>query len=262
MSGLPTGQYQPGDSVLHRLDAGAKLLCLLLLLAAVLATGTLAGYVVLGTVLGLVIWLSHLPLRQVAEPVVRMWLLFVTTFLMNALCYAQGTAIASWWIFHISYEGAWQGLRVTVHMSLILMLGNVLMMTTPPLEITTALERFLRPLKLLRVPTEDVAMTVSIAIRFIPTLLEETDAIRKAQIARGARFESRRLSERAASFLPLLVPIFLSAFRRADELSTAMEARGYRSALGRTKPKRDALRWADYAVVTASMAVCAVQFVV
>jgi energy-coupling factor transport system permease protein len=256
---MPTGQYIPGHSVLHRLDARAKLLCLLILLAAVVAAGSPAGYAAVSAAVFLAVLLSGLPLRLAVGAVTRMWLLFVTTFAMNALFFNGAGEIWSWGIFHVTGAGIRQGAEIVVHMVLILILSTVMTMTTSPLEITSALETLIRPLRFLGVPTEDVAMIISVAIQFIPTLLEETDTIRKAQIARGARFESRRMLERAASFLPLVVPIFLSAFRRADELSVAMEARGYRNARGRTARDRRALCWPDYAAFTASMAVCVIQ---
>src|SRR5690606_9712290 len=135
-----------------------------------------------------------------------------------------------WGIVQLSRGGMEQGFRVVGNVVLILVLGNLLTMTTLPTQVTAALASLIKPLKFIGVPTEEVAMILSIAIQFIPTLMEETELIKMAQIARGARFESRKLPERAASFIPLVVPVFISAFRRAEELALAMEARGYRNA--------------------------------
>jgi energy-coupling factor transport system permease protein len=140
-----------------------------------------------------------------------------------------------------------------------MVLGSVLTLTTAPIDMTNALSSLLKPLKILRVPVEDVAMIISVAISFIPTLLEETDMIKKAQTARGARFESKKLIERALSYLPLLVPIFLAAFRRADELSMAMEARGYRNARSRTKKAREPFRIRDFTALASSIFICFAQ---
>ena len=144
---------------------------------------------------------------------------------------------------------------------LILILGNLLAMTTLPTQVTTALGGLIKPLKFIGVPTEDVAMIISIALQFIPTFLEETELIKMAQIARGARFESKKLLERAASFIPLVVPVFIAAFRRADELALAMEARGYRNARNRTGREKEPLAPGDYWALTACALLCLVQFI-
>lgn len=261
MSGITVGQYVPGASVLHKLDARAKLLGLFALLAVIVLSKSAIGYAVAVVAVAAVVALSGLKLSLVLGSIRRLWVFFITIFVMNALFFAAEEPIWSWWIFHISQAGLWQGVHVVAHVVLLLILSNVLTLTTSPVELTSAIESLLLPLKWLRVPVEEVAMILSVAIRFIPTLLEEADMIRKAQIARGARFESRRLTERAASVLPLVIPIFLSAFRRADELSMAMEARGYRNASSRTKPEKHGLHMADVCALAASAVVCVLQIV-
>ena len=181
---------------------------------------------------------------------------FLLIFAMNALFFATDDAIWHWWILTLSVPGIVQGAQVTVRLALILVMSNVLTCTTPPLEITGAIQTLLSPLRL---PVEDIAMILSVAVQFIPTLLEETDTIRKAQIARGARFESRRLHERAQAMLPLIVPIFLSAFKRADELAMAMEARGYRGARGRTRKKSVPLPLSGWGALVLCALVCAAE---
>lgn len=187
-----------------------------------------------------------------------MWLFFLVIFLMNALFFDSADRICSWWIFSLSHGGLVQGANVVLRVMLIIIISNIFTCTTDTAEITFALNSLIKPLKFIRVPVEDVAMIISIAIQFIPTLLEETDTIRKAQTARGARFESKRLLEKAASITPLVIPIFISAFRHADELSQAMEARGYRNARNRTRRKREPLHMRDYA----ALAVCTSVFVI
>ena len=155
--------------------------------------------------------------------------------------------------------GIVQGAQVTVRLALILVMSNVLTCTTPPLEITGAIQTLLSPLRLVRLPGEDIAMILSVAVQFIPTLLEETDTIRKAQIARGARFESRRLHARAQAMLPLIVPIFLSAGGRAVELAMSMEARGYRGARGRTRKKSVPLPLSGWGALALCALVCAAE---
>ncbi|HAZ20953.1 MAG TPA: transporter [Firmicutes bacterium] len=262
MRWLPAGRYVVGNSLLHRLDARAKIICLLFLLAIVIGTASVGSYVLALSAIGMIILLSQLPLRHVFGNVGRLWLFLGTIFLMNALFFDSENALCSWWIFHLSISGIKQGFSLVVNVLLVIILSNVLTLTTSPNEITTALESLIKPLRLLGVPTEDVAMIISVAIQFIPTLMEETEAIKMAQIARGARFESKKLRERALSFVPLVVPIFLSAFRRADELSLAMEARGYRNARNRTKRKKEPFVWQDYMALSACGALCLIQFLV
>lgn len=242
------------------MDARSKLLCLLILIAAVASASSFWGYALIFAFTVSTAVISKLPLKTVTAPVYRMTTFFLLIFLMNAFFYKSEAVAWTWWIFNLSEEGICQGLRVVIRIALIVVLGNILTMTTTPMDMTTALESLVKPLKLFRVPTEDIAMIISAAIQFIPVLMEESDMIRMAQTARGARFESKKLSERAASLLPLVIPIFISAFRRADELSLAMEARGYRGARNRTKRKRDPLRLRDHLSLLVCSAVCASQF--
>jgi energy-coupling factor transport system permease protein len=260
MRTLPTGQYIPGHSLLHKLDARVKILCLMLFIAAIIGAASICGYtLVLVTIAGLIL-LSELPIRSVVGSIRRMGLFLLVIFMMNALFFDQENPLASWWIFHLSSGGMKQGFSVVGNVVLILMLGNLLTMTTSPTQVTTALESLIKPLALLGVPTEEVAMIISVAIQFIPTLMTETESIKRAQLARGARFESKKLTERAASFIPLVVPIFISAIRRADELALAMEARGYRNAKNRTKRKKEPLVLHDYSALTISASICLIQF--
>ncbi len=259
MSRLPAGQFIPRDSVLHRLNAGIKLLCLVTLLAAVIISDTVAGYAVITGMTAAAVALSGLPVKTALSSIRRMWLFLIVIFLMNALFFDGEQPIWQWWIFRPSVRGIAQGANVVLRVALLMALGNVLTGTTAPIEMTRALVRGMRPLRLLHIPVEDVAMIISVAIQFIPTLLEEADMIKKAQTARGARFESRRLSEKAVSIMPMAVPIFLSAFRKADELALAMEARGYRSGAKRVRKAAKPLRTGDYAALFISCAACVVE---
>lgn len=264
MKKLPAGieRYVVVDSVVHRLDARVKIICLFVMLAVVLGASSAGSYGLALSAIVLIILLSRLPLRYVFGNVGRLWLFFGTILLMNALFFDSENTLYSWWIFNPSIDGIRQGFSVIVNVVLVLILGNVLTLSTSPTAITTALESLIKPLKLLGVPTEDVAMIISVSIQFIPTLMEEAEAIKMAQIARGARFESKKLRERALSFVPLVVPVFLSAFRRADELSLAMEARGYRNAKKRTKRAKESLKLQDYVAACACSALCLIQFLV
>ena len=228
MNRLPTGTYQPGDSLLHRAPAIAKLVGFTGLTVLVILTRSLWGYAIMTAVVLALAFTSALRPADIFSPVWRLRWFFIVIFLMNLCFFSPEEAWVRWWIFTPSEAGLIQGVNVAARVALILILSNVLTVTTAPLALTEALEKLLSPLKRVGIPTAQIAMILSVAVRFIPTLMEETDMIRKAQTARGARFDSRRLTEKAAAVLPLVVPIFLSAFRRADELSLAMEARGYR----------------------------------
>ncbi len=234
MSGLPIGQFYPENSVLHRLDARAKLICFMLLLVSVVCTRNVTGYAVLCAATAAIVWASGLPVSLAAGALKRLWRFLLLVFIMNALFFGPEQAIWRWWIFSLSRQGVLQGVRVAANVALLVVLSNVLLCTTRPVETTNALSDLLRPLGIIGVPVRDVSMIITVAIRFIPTLTEEVEMIRLAQTARGAKFDSRRLLDRAKSVLPLIVPAFVSAFRRADDLAQAMEARGYRGAKGRT----------------------------
>ena len=257
-----TGQFIPGSSLLHRLDARAKLFGFILLTASVILADTVAGYALIIAIMLLLTAVSGLPLSTVVGSVKRMFWFFVLIFIMNSLFYSTENAIWSWWIISVSKAGIIQGFNVMFRILIILVLSNIFTLVTPPLEISSAIQSMLKPLKLLRLPADDIAMIISVAIQFIPTLLQEADTIKMAQIARGARFESRKLHERAAAMLPLIVPMFLSAFKRADELATAMEARGYRSAKSRSGKKAAPLPLGSYASILFCAAVCAAEIII
>lgn len=259
---MPTGGYIEGNSLLHKLDAFVKLLCTFLLLASVIVSDTIVGYVLVIALLTVTVKMSSLGLRNVLRGVKHMWLFFFVIFLMNAVFHETAQPLWSWWIFHFSFEGTLQGFHVVLRVILAMILGNLLVSTTSPLDIVGALETLLFPLKYAGVPIQDVAMILGVAIQFIPTFLEEAAMIKKAQTARGARFESRKITERTQSLLPLIVPIFLSAFRRADELSVAMESRGYHRTKKKGKLRKRHLSLADVSALLLSCLFCIIEIIV
>ncbi len=259
MNGMPMGQYYPVDTSLHRMDARAKLIAFILLLVAVVATAQPLGYVALGLVVMGLVWRSGLPVSLALGALGRIWKFLVIIFLMNALFFDSSEPLWQWWIFRLSTVGMLQGVRVASSVAILMVVSSVLMGTTPPAELTGALASLLKPLSVIGVPVADVAMIITVAIRFIPTLMEETDAIKKAQTARGARFDSPNLTKKAAAVAPLVVPIFLSAIRRADELAMAMEARGYRGGKGRTAPIKRPLTKADWGAMAVCLLYCVIQ---
>lgn len=256
-----TGQYFPAESFLHRLNARAKLYNFILLTAAIILSNTFLGCLCMIVCMGIFIKISKIPVKIAIGSIRRLAPLFIFVFLLNALFYSSEHPIFQFWIFTLSVEGMIQGFTIIFRIVLVMILSNLLTLSTKPMEITSALTVLIRPLKYIGIPVEEVAMILSIAIQFIPTLMEETDTIKKAQIARGARFESKKLTERAMAMIPLVVPIFLSAFKRADELVMAMEARGYRGAKMRTQKKSKPLAKTDWGSIAFCLCLCIFQVI-
>ena len=258
MSALPTGLYQPGQSLIHRLCPWVKILCLLILLTAVVTTDTLWGYGLVTVLTVLLLRSAALPVETVLSPVRRLRWFFLMIFLMNLCFYGPEDPWFRLWLLTPSFAGLMQGVHVVLRVFLLLLLANLLTSTTAPLAMTDAMQTLLSPLGLLKIPVGQIAMILSVAVQFIPTLFEEADAIRKAQTARGAKFDSRRLRDKAAAVVPLVVPIFLAAFKRADELSLAMEARGYRPGLPMRR-KKQPIAHRDVLALATCTALCLVQ---
>lgn len=259
MSRLPTGMFIPGSSLIHRLDARIKLVSLIVFLIAIVNTESLIGYLAVIALSTFVIMLSGLTIKTAVGSAYRLYLFFILIFLMNACFFSTENAWFSFWIIHPSLAGTIQGFNVICRVFLVIVLSTVLTCTTSPMEVTNALESLISPLRLVKIPTNQIAMIISVAIQFIPTLFEETDMIRKAQTARGATFDSPKLKEKAAAVMPLAIPIFLGAFKRADELSLAMEARGYSGIKRKIKKKSSPLHFRDYAAILTVFALCFLQ---
>ena len=245
---ITIGQYYQTDSPVHRLDPRVKLLGTLLFIVALFLYKNPAGYA-LGLVFLLsVIKLSHVPLKFITKGLKGIMIVLVFTVLIN-LFLTPGTAVVSFWKLTITYEGIGVALTMLFRLTMLIMGSSIVTLTTTPNNLTDGLEKGLGFLKIFRVPVGDVAMMMSIALRFIPILMEETDRIMKAQLARGADFESGNIVKKAKALVPVLVPLFVSAFRRAGDLAMAREARCYRGGDGRTKmkpliyKKRDAMAY-------------------
>lgn len=234
---ITIGQYYPAKSAVHRLDPRVKLVSTLLYLISLFLFKSIPGYLVATAFLAAVIHLSKVPLKHIVKGLKPIIMILMLTVVFNLFLTRDGDVIFHAWIFTIT-EG---GLRTAVYMAIrliYLIIGSSLMtFTTTPNELTDGIESLLHPLNRIHVPVHEVAMMMSIALRFIPILLEETDKIMKAQLARGADFESGNIIQRAKAMIPILVPLFVSAFRRANDLAMAMEARCYRGGEGRTKMK-------------------------
>lgn len=238
MNQPPNGIYRYGESPIHKLDATVKIVVFIILIAAAIAASSLLGYAALIVFTAITAFISKIGFNAAAGNLKRMIWFFVIVFFMNLCFFNAEDAWIKFWIFSPSYTGLMQGLKVVVRVAVVLVLCNILNATTPPVSVTDALENIISPLKRIKVPVNQIALIISIAIQFIPTLLEETDIIRKTQTARGAKFESRKLRDKAGAVIPMVVPIFISAFKHADELSIAMEARGYRVDINYKKSRK------------------------
>lgn len=233
---ITLGQYYQTDSVIHRLDPRVKLVGTLLFIISLFVVDNLIGYAIAALLLLVVIKLSKVPFRFMVRGMKAIVFLLIIAVVFN-LFLTPGETIISFWRLKITKEGIHLAFFMAVRLVFLLMGSSVMTLTTTPNQLTDGLESLLNPLKKVKVPVHEIAMMMSIALRFIPILLEETDKIMKAQIARGADFESGNLLKKAKSLVPLLVPLFISAFRRANDLATAMEARCYRGGEHRTKMK-------------------------
>ena len=233
---ITLGQYYQTDSVIHRMDPRVKLVTTVCYIISLFIVDNIAGYVIAGVFLALVIRLSRVPVKYMIRGMKSIVFLLIIAAGFN-LFLTPGETIATFWKLKITREGIRLALFMAIRLVFLLMGSSVMTLTTTPNNLTDGMEKLLGPLKHLKVPVHEIAMMMSIALRFIPILLEETDKIMKAQIARGADFESGNLIKKAKSLVPLLVPLFISAFRRANDLAMAMEARCYRGGEHRTKMK-------------------------
>ena len=233
---ITIGQYYQTESLIHKMDPRVKLGGTLLYIISLFFFRNFLGYVIAALFLGLVIRLSHVPFRFMVKGMKSILFLLLITVTFN-LFLIPGTELVSFWKLTITVEGLRTAITMAIRLTLLIIGSSVMTLTTTPNNLTDGMEKMMKPLKVFHVPVHEVAMIMSIALRFIPILMEETDKIMKAQIARGADFESGSLVKRAKALVPLLVPLFISAFRRANDLAMAMEARCYRGGDGRTKMK-------------------------
>ena len=233
---ITLGQYYQTESVIHKLDPRVKLGGTLLYIISLFLFENVCGYVLAALFLVIVIKLSKVPFKFMVRGMRAILFLLFLTVVFN-LFLTPGEPLISLWKLTITKEGLAVAVFMAIRLTFLIIGSSIMTLTTTPNNLTDGMEKMMSPLKVLKVPVHEVAMMMSIALRFIPILLEETDKIMKAQIARGADFESGNLLQRAKAMVPLLVPLFISAFRRANDLAMAMEARCYRGGAGRTKMK-------------------------
>lgn len=243
------GQYYPVDSVIHRLDARVKLLGVIYLLVLMFNLHTGAGYIAMIVFVGVVIKLTKVPFKLMLKGLKPLMFLIVFTSILNILFTPGQTVWFELGFVTITKEAVFTAVKTVVRLIVLIIISSILTLTTSPIELTDGIEYLLKPFKKIGVPSHEIAMMMTIALRFIPTLIEEMDKIMKAQMARGSSFDTGNIVQRAKSLVPLLVPLFISSFRRADELAMAMEARCYRGDINRTRMKVLKMRKSDVIAV-------------
>lgn len=247
LSDVTLGQYFPGNSFVHKLDPRTKILATFIFMVAVfLADNALSYGILIGFVIGVGL-LAQLSFKQLIKSIKPLWVIIILTLIIHIFS-GKGEILWSWKILSITREGIVMGVKMSLRLILLLLVSSLLTLTTSPLVLTDGIEDLLKPFKKIGVPAHELAMMMTIALRFIPTLLEETDKIMKAQTSRGADFSSGNIVQRAKNMLPILIPLFISSFRRADELALAMEARCYRGGEGRTRMHE--LQWSGRDFIT------------
>lgn len=240
---ITLGQYFPGDTVVHRLDARTKILLVIIYIVALFVADDWYGYALVLIVTALSMYIAKIRPASAFKGLKPLIFIIILTALLN-IFYTDGTPIIEGWI--ITWEGIEKAIMMSLRIILLIVGTFMLTYTTSPIALTDGLELMLNPLKKIKVPVHEMSMMMSMALRFIPALIEETDKIMSAQKARGADFESGNLLQRAKALLPILVPLFVSAFRRADELAVAMESRCYHGGEGRTRMKQLKMQGIDY----------------
>ncbi|MGE1062768.1 energy-coupling factor transporter transmembrane component T [Megasphaera paucivorans] len=255
LTDITLGQYFPGHSFLHKLDPRAKIMATMIFIIAIFFAESLPAYGVVTAFVVLNFVVSRLPLKLIVKSLKPLWIIIVFTMGIHIFT-TPGIVLWQYGFISITKEGVYQGSLMTARLVYLIIFSSLLTYTTSPIVLTDGIEHILNPFRRIGVPAHELAMMMTIALRFIPTLLEETDRIMKAQTARGANFTSGSILQRGKNMIPLLVPLFVSAFRRADELATAMEARCYRGGEGRTRMNelsytyRDGIAMAAIVLVT------------
>lgn len=246
---ITIGQYYPSNSIIHRLDPRVKIISTFAFIVALFMANSFGGYFLALIFLAFLIEKSNVPVKLMLMGLKGIAIIILFTVVLNIFFVNSGTVLFEFKLIKITTGGLLIASKMAVRLMLLVVGSSILTLTTSPIELTEGIESLLKPLKRFGVPSHEIAMMMSISLRFIPTLVEELDKIKKAQMARGADFETGGLIKKAQSLIPLLVPLFISAFRRADELAMAMEARCYRGDVGRTRMKALILKKPDYTAI-------------
>ncbi|AAO37031.1 energy-coupling factor transporter transmembrane protein EcfT [Clostridium tetani] len=243
---ITLGQYIPGDSFIHKLDPRIKIIISLIYIINLFVINNFKGYALIIAFTATAILISKVPFKFIYRGLKPIFIMIIITALLNIFMTSGGEVIFRWKFITIYEKGLQLAIFMVIRLVLLIVGTSLLTLTTSPIELTDGIEKLLNPLKKVGVPAHELAMMMTIALRFIPTLMDETDKIMKAQMARGADFETGNIVKRAKSLIPILVPLFISSFRRAEELAMAMEARCYKGGEGRTRMKQLRLEGRDF----------------
>lgn len=244
-SDVTLGQYYPGNSFVHRLDARVKIILALFYLVGIFFIKSYAGYVLVLFFLLSAIGFSQVPLKSILRSIRGITAIIIITCILNLFFYKGERLLVDWWIFEIYLEGIITATQMVLRLLFLVVGSTLLTLTTTPVDLTHAIESLLKPLTLIKFPVHELALIMSLALSFIPSLIEETDRIIRAQKARGADFDTGNLFQRAKAFVPILIPLLVSSFRRADELAMAMNSRCYEGSTKRTKMHKMRVSWRD-----------------
>lgn len=242
------GQYVPGNSLIHKLDPRTKLIVIFFYVIVVFFANNAASYGLLSAFVLISLINTRIPIRYILKGLTPIWFLILFTFILHLFVTKDGEVIYQIFNFKIYSGGVQQGLMISLRFGLLIFMTSLLTLTTTPIEITDAIEALLFPLNKVKFPVHELALMMSISLRFIPTLMQETDKISKAQASRGVDFRTGPIKERIKAIVPLLVPLFISAFKRAEELAMAMESRGYQGGEGRSKLRELKFHVKDYLI--------------
>ncbi len=247
LNDITLGQYLPGNSAVHRLDPRTKILLMIAYIVAIFLVEKMPAFIIIAAFILAVTLTARIPLNYLLKALKPLRFILPLMFLFNLLLVRKGNLLVDWWIIKIYDEGIKNAFFIVLRLSTLVVGTSLLTLTTTPIALTDGLEKLMAPLKLIKFPVHELAMMMTIALRFIPTLIEESDKIQKAQLARGADFESGNVIKRAKAMLPVLIPLIVNSFRHAGELAMAMESRCYHGGEGRTRMRVLKLQWGDLA---------------
>lgn len=250
---ISIGKYYPTNSIIHKLDARIKICITFLFLTFIFISNNFFANLISLTFLTLVIIISKIPLKIIIKSLKPLTFIFLLTFIFNLFFTPEGDIFFKIGFFKITYQGIFYSIKIVFRLILLFIASSILTFTTTTIEFSDAIENLLSPLKKIKFPAHEISMMITISLRFIPTIYEELDKIKKAQMSRGVDFETGSIIKRAKAFIPILIPLFISAFKRADELATAMEVRCYRGDINRTKMKIFQLKKIDYIAIIFSL---------
>lgn len=256
LNDITFGQFYPSNSFVHKMDPRFKLVIMFAFIIILFVINSIAGYIAAGIFVLLSIAMSKVPIKLLAKNLKPLWFVFIFMFALNLFFTRTGNVILSVWIIKITDDGIMKAIVMLVRLIMLIFFTGLLTLTTSPISLTVGIESLFGPLKKIKFPVHEMAMMMTIALRFIPTLIEETDKIMKAQMARGASFDTGNIMQKVKSMIPLFIPLFVSAFRRADELALAMTARCYRGGEGRTRMTPLKITTNDYIASLVSLLFC------